>query len=373
MERQSQDPRVLIFSQRNIFRNDLFRCPLYEFEDIIAQVDHAEIMSPQGDPTTRWNQLANRLAFHAPITLKTKLEKLQINKRYDMFFAICGSPRDLVMVDAVRDWRDACKISVCLLDEMWVKQMNNHRFFLRALEGFDLVVLYYSGSVDALHKQIGSKCVFLPPGVDSIRFCPYPNPPKRVVDVYSVGRRSEITHQALLKMVDESGLFYLHDSVAGLQAINPREHRNLFANVAKRSRYFIVNPGLIDRPDKRGSQIEIGNRYFEGASAGVILLGERPTNGEFERLFDWPDALIELPYNSDKVDAVIKELDRQPKRQEEIRRANIVNTLKRHDWAYRWEAILKEVGLAPLPELSQRKERLKTLAENVCAMNQNNG
>jgi hypothetical protein len=373
MERQSQEPRVLIFSQRNIFPNDLFRCPLYEFEDIIAQVDRAEIMSPQGDPTTRWNHLANRLAFHAPIMLTTKLEKLQINKRYDMFFAICGSPRDLVMLDAVRDWRSACKTSVCLLDEMWVKQMDNHRFFLRALEGFDLVVLYYSGSVDALHKRIGSKCVFLPPGVDSIRFCPYPDLPKRCVDVYSVGRRSQITHQALLKMVDEAGLFYLHDSVAGLEAINPREHRSLFANLAKRSRYFIVNPGLVDRPDKRGTQSEAGNRYFEGASAGAILIGERPSNGEFGRLFDWPDALIELPYNSDRIGAMIRELDSQPKKQDEIRRSNIVNTLKRHDWVYRWEAILKEVGLSPLSELSERKERLKTLAEDVCAMNQEVG
>jgi hypothetical protein len=174
-------------------------------------------------------------------------------------------------------------------------------------------------------------------------------------------------------MVDEAGLFYLHDSVAGLEAINPREHRSLFANIAKRSRYFIVNPGLVDRPDKRGTQSEAGNRYFEGASAGAILIGERPSNGEFGRLFDWPDALIELPYNSDRIGAMIRELDSQPKKQDEIRRSNIVNTLKRHDWVYRWEAILKEVGLSPLSELSERKERLKTLAEDVCAMNQEVG
>src|SRR5207245_9603073 len=105
------------------------------------------------------------------------------------------------------------------------------------------------------------------------------NPPKRVVDVDSIGRRSEITHRRLLRMVAKNGIFYLHDSISGDQAIDSKEHRALVARVAKRSRYFIVNPGLIDRPEIRGNQIEIGNRYFEGAASGTIMVGERPNNG----------------------------------------------------------------------------------------------
>jgi len=251
------------------------------------------------------------------------------------------------------------------MDELWVKQMDNHRYFLDVLKGFDLVVLYYSQSVDALIERIGTRCVFLPPGVDSVRFCPYPTNPKRVVDVYSVGRRSQITHQALLRMVDECGTFYLHDSIAGLEAISPKEHRLLFANIAKRSRYFIVNPGLIDRPDRRGSQIEIGNRYFEGAAAGAIMIGEVPKNGEFEKLFDWPDAVLPLSYDSDNIGALISDLDQQPERQESIRRTNVMQALTRHDWVYRWEAILSSVGLQAMPELSQRKELLTNLARAV--------
>jgi hypothetical protein len=166
-------------------------------------------------------------------------------------------------------------------------------------------------------------------------------------------------------MAVANGLFYLHDSIAGDQSINLREHRALLANIAKRSRYFIVNPGLIDRPDKRGNQIEIGNRYFEGSASGAILVGERPQNSEFEKLFDWPDAVIHLPYDSGNIDAIMGELDRSPERVEQIRRTNMVQALLRHDWAYRWEAILKTVGREPMPELLQRKERLRTLAAAV--------
>jgi spore maturation protein CgeB len=269
------------------------------------------------------------------------------------------------MVNAVRNWKDACKTSICLIDELWVREMSGSRNFLRILEKFDVVMLYYSQSVKPLGERIGRKCVYLPPGVDSLLFSPYPDPPKRVVDVYSIGRRSQITHEALLRMVSEDGLFYLHDSIAGDQSIDSLQHRALFANVAKRSRYFLVNPGLIDRPDKRGDQIEIGNRYFEGTASGAILLGERPNNQEFEKLFDWPDAVIPLAYNSPDIGKLIKELDRQPERQDKIRKTNVEQSLLRHDWVYRWEAMLNTVGLAPMPQLFERKKRLKALAESI--------
>jgi hypothetical protein len=365
---QPGKPRILIFSLRNIFPKALFRCPHYEFEDIICEIDSAALLAPQLDPYSPRSRFAMRLAYHAPVTLNPGIRRVPAKTHYDMFFTICGglaSPYDLLMVNAVNNVRDMCKTSVCLVDELWVKQMFRHRHFLRVLANFDVVMLYYSQTVKPLSEQIGRKCVYLPPGLDGILFCPFPAPPKRAIDVYSIGRRSEITHQRLLKMVRENGLFYLHDSIGGDQAINAKEHRALFANVAKRSRYFIVNPGLIDQPEKRGNQIEIGNRYFEGAASGAIMVGARPENEEFERLFDWPDAVTHLPYDSCDIDMVIKDLDGDPERQDRIRRTGVVQALMRHDWAYRWEAILKTAGLEPMQGLLERKERLRKLAEAV--------
>ena len=129
------------------------------------------------------------------------------------------------------------------------KEMVNHRHFVRILAKFDVVMLYYSQTVKPLSNQIERRCIFLPPGVDAILFCPHPSPLKRVIDVYSMGRRSQITHQRLLRMVQESGIFYLHDSISGDLAINAKEHRAFLANIAKRSRYFIVNPGKIDKQE----------------------------------------------------------------------------------------------------------------------------
>jgi hypothetical protein len=365
MEVQASKPRVLIFSLRNIFGKALFRCPHYEFEDIICEIDSAELMAPTVDTSSERSSLAIRLPYHAPLLLNPGIKKIPSNRHYDIFFTICGYPQDLIMFNAIGNVRDFCRTSVCLLDELWVREIAKHRHFLRILAKFDLVLLYYSQTVKPLSELIGRRCAFLPPGIDSILFCPHPNPPKRVVDVYSIGRRSEITHQRLLDMALDGNLFYLHDSIGGSQAINSKEHRTLFANMAKRSRYFIVNPGKIDEPETTGNQIETGNRYFEGAASGAIMVGERPNNKVFEDLFDWPEAVTRLPYGSPDIDVIIKDLDADPKRQDRIRRTGVVQALMRHDWVYRWEAVLKAAGREPMPSALARKDRLRKLAEIV--------
>lgn len=363
MDAQPGKPRVLIFSLRNIFGKALFRCPHYEFEDIICEIDSAELLAPKVDASSRRSSSAIRLAYHTPLILNPGIQKIPSNKHYDIFFTICGYPQDLIMFNAIGNVKDFCRTSVCLLDELWVSEIVKQRHFLRILAKFDLVMLYYSQTVKPLSELIGRKCAFLPPGVDTILFCPNPDPPERVVDVYSIGRRSEITHQTLLNMARRDGLFYLHDSIGGSQAVNSKEHRALFANVAKRSRYFIVNPGKIDEPEKRGNQIETSNRYFEGAASGAIMVGERPDNEVFEGLFDWPEAVTRLPYDSPDIDLIIRDLDADPKRQDRVRRAGVVQALKRHDWVYRWEAVLKAVGHEPMPGALERKDRLRKLAE----------
>jgi Glycosyl transferases group 1 len=365
MDTQRGKPRALIFSLRNIFGKALNRCPHYEFEDLICEIDSAELVAPTVDPSSRRASLATRLAYHAPVSLNPGIPRAPAKGRYDILFTICGFPQDLIMFDAVSDLRNICGTSVCLLDELWVKDIVKHRHFMRILAKFDVVMQYHSQTVKPLSELIGRKCVYLPPAVDTVSFCPYPDPPERVVDVYSIGRRSSLTHQRLLDMARESGLFYLYDTIGGSQAINAKEHRALFANVAKRSRYFLVNPGKIDDPDQTGHQVEFGYRYFDGAASGAIMLGEIPDNEVFSKLFDWPDAVIRLPYDSSEIDRVIRDLDGDPKRQDRIRRTGVAQALLRHDWVYRWEAILNAVGLEPLPGALERKDRLRKLAAAV--------
>jgi hypothetical protein len=49
--------------------------------------------------------------------------------------------------------------------------------------------------------------------VDAIRFSPYPNPPARVIDVYSLGRRLDGLHRTLLKFTAERNMFYVYETL----------------------------------------------------------------------------------------------------------------------------------------------------------------
>ena len=178
MEAQRGTPRVLIFSLRNIFGKALFRCPHFEFEDLICEMNSAELLAPKLDPSSARSSFAARLAYHAPIILNPGLRKISAKQQYDILFTVCGYPQDLIMFNAVSNLRDVCKTSVCLLDELWINEIVQSRHFLPILAKFDVVLLYYSQTVKPLSEIIGRECIYLPPGVDAVSFCPDPNPPR---------------------------------------------------------------------------------------------------------------------------------------------------------------------------------------------------
>jgi hypothetical protein len=175
-------------------------------------------------------------------------------------------------------------------------------------------------------------------------------------------------------MAAEDKKLYVYDTINSLKAHDLDDHRAMMANLANRSRYFIVSPGKFDKPEETGGLSEFGNRYVESAAAGAISIGMRPYNNkEFEKIFNWPDAVIEVPFDSDEIVSVIRELDKEPERQMKIQQTNITQCLLNHDWAYRWESILNLAGMEPLPALQDRKLALMDLAAVVdeeCAQQQ---
>jgi len=118
-------------------------------------------------------------------------------------------------------------------------------------------------------------------------------------------------------------------------------------------------------PEETDKTSEFGCRYFEGAAAGTIVIGERPRNAEFDRIFHWRDALIGLPFGAGNIAEVMYQLDKQPERQAAARRKNMVEMLLHHDWAYRWEHVLNLAKIPAAPGLAKRKEKLRELADMV--------
>ena len=362
----SREPRVLMFSQRGL-DGLLSRCVSYEFEDVIRGIDDVTLVAPGRPPLFQWRtRLSHRLAMRLPITLNPGLDRTEVDKDYDLFLAVVAFPQDLSTLQAMPGWRRRSRCAICVIEELWPGQLRHFSGYAKLLEQFDHVLLYCNFTVNALRTAMATDCRYLPPGVDAIRFCPYPDPAPRSVYVYSIGRRSPVIHEELLRHCGRERLWYVHDTInihEAKRTDNPLSHRNLVANTTKRSRYFVANIGKIERRCETGGHQEVGFRFFEGAAAGAVMFGEPPDTDVFQSLFDWPDSVLRVPYDSSNARAILADLDSQPARVSRIRRDNVVNSLLRHDWLYRWRTLLDLAGLDPTPAFHQRENRLQQLAD----------
>ena len=97
------------------------------------------------------------------------------------------------------------------------------------------------------------------------------------------------------------------------------------------------------------------------------MLGVPPECESFTRNFDWEDAVIQVAYDAPNIVEILAELDSQPDRLQKIRTNNVVNSLLKHDWVYRWETILATVGLDSTPAMAARKANLQNLAQTILA------
>ena len=372
------EARTCVFSQRHL-QQLLSACGDYEFEDLLCEFDDVDILTAQpshGFKTIR--RISNQLARRTSIAcLNPGVRKQRIDRDYDLFFAKFLLQQDLLSLNALKKWKERCRVAICWLAEVWVDDVNKWKGYAKILSQFDYVILNCFASVKPMQDLIKRPCLYVPPGIDAIKFCPYPNPPLRPVDVYSLGRKSQITHKALLKMAEQKKIFYLYDTIIRKETARPAEHRSLIANIAKRSRYFLVNPAKIDRRFETCGQNEIGFRYFEGTAAGTVMIGEHPETEVFREHFGWPDSVIRVPFDTPDISDILAELDSEPERIAEARKNNIVQSLLRHDWAYRWNTILNIASLKPCAALTDRLEYLKKLAEEIksdsAALNQSQG
>lgn len=377
-------PRTLIVSEFNAGDRAHFALA-HEFCRLVAEIDDADIVAPgidnyldryfgrflpdhDGHNVQRdFNRLVNGMRKGLRLRNRPTIAPAEIDKTYDLFFFVGWSPQSLVELARIKRWRSRCKYAVAYLFELWSTTLERDKAYLRLLDQFDRVFLLHSAAIPRLHHYTCAFCSALPTGVDCLIATPYPSPPERVLDVYSIGNRSASLHRQLVSLAQSRGLFYVYDSLSSTDSRvkDWREHRLLLASMIKRARYFIAfSPASLAIPKAQkvdGEQV-LPSRLFEGAAGGAVLLGTAPRCAEFDVCFDWPDAVIEISPEEKDIGAVIGSLDAQPERIARVRHANVVSCLLRHDWVYRWEHILCAIGLDPLPPLQERKAGLCEIA-----------
>lgn len=363
-------PRIAILSSRTK-NNFIFNSCLYEFEDIIAEVDNVDIFNL--DPSNPLEVFAQRVVkksseYIYPLTkLSPPLKsKIDLDQEYDILFVILDFPYNILNINLIKQWRKKCKIAVCYVIELWKTELKKFHNYLTFLGDFDLIFLGHSQIVKDVQDIAQTPSAYLAPGNDTLKFCPKSLDSDRFIDISTMGRRSQITHETLLELTQKRDFFYHYDFLnsSDLRTNHHQAHRILNANILKHSRYFIAHHAKVNCLEQTGGQIEIGYRFFEGAAAGAVMLGKAPQNDVFEQYFGWKNAVIPMQFDEPNITKIIDELDSQPELLRQIRSENIKNSLLQHDWAYRWQTVLDKADLAPTEKLKQRIDNLHKVANS---------
>ena len=335
-------------------------------EQLIAEVTRGEIWSPPPGRTTGFtDRAAARLGakFRPALRLPRFVEPPRSNGRYDVLFVAVQRPSDLVALSTLGDWRRFADRAVCYIEEVWAAEVESLRRVLGLVADFDQRFVTAANTIPALQRVTASSWHFLAFAVDAQLFAPIGPDSDRPIAVANIGRRSPITHGALLDWARRSDHLYYFDSFSPLKVKDPSEHRWMLASLMKRTEVAISNRGIGFDPGRTKQQEELAFRYFEAGAAGAVMVGQPPDTPVFEELFDWPDALIEAPFDCPSIGELVDDLLADEARLRTIHRRNVAECLARHDHVHRWIQICELLGIEPGARAFARVEALEKLAE----------
>jgi hypothetical protein len=362
--------RILIVSSRG-FNSAAASCGCYEFEDLICDVDDADLFVPVNTHDlmrkmyrlTKYISRSDRLAAK----LTPYPQEFVIDHEYDLLLIIVHNVWDLQLINSIQGWQTKCRHTACLITELHETELNNWRLLQEPFQNFDLIFACTYLCNTKLSQAIDRPVIYLPGGTDALKFCPYPNLPERSIDVIALGRRPPEIHRSLIEHAQTSNFFYYYDTVKkqALEIDNFSEHRIKLISLMQRTKFSINYFAKFDEPALTKNSQEIGFRFFEGAAAGTIMLGLPPANEMFSEYFDWEDVVIEIDPDSQDIINTIAKLESQPEKLANIRRQNVVNSLLKHDWVYRWQTVLAAFNLTPTQSIIDRQQQLQQLAQEI--------
>jgi hypothetical protein len=297
-----------------------------------------------------------------------------LRREFEFFFPVFNHAYELYALATIPNWRLCCDKAACFINETWSDMLPE--YLIELLSAFDHIFLGSRNSVESVARITGRPCSYLPLAVDVTRFAPASPDQSRPIHVCNIGRRSPITHQALLEAVERQHGFYYYDTVAAsgdarehrtFRVDSAREHRGMLATILKHSRYFFANRSYVNKPEFTAGREEISARFYEGAAAGTVMIGEAPRTEEFRRQFDWPDAMVHVPFDSADIGRILAELDADPERLRAARRNNVREAALRHDWLHRIQVIFDVIGLRVTDEMRARADLLGRIAHGFAA------
>lgn len=368
--------KLLLLSERRIA--DLVAyCLAYEFEDVVATCIETQRIDVIDRPALERSRKAYKLArlMGASLDLARRFAPRPsarniLDQDYELFFPVFNNGYELYSLECIPNWRERSRKAACYIVEIPLEPLPT--YLVELLSSFDHIFVGFRSNMQQFSRITGRPCTYLPYAADVLRFAPTFLDQPRPISVCNIGRRSIVTHQALLEHSERNQDFYYYDTVAasGSNLLDrtfrvdcAHDHRRMLATILKNTRYFIANRSYVNNPNWTADLDEISARFYEGAASGAIMMGEAPRTEEFKQQFDWEDAMFGLPFDSPDVGRIIAEFDSDPTRMQAARRRNVREAAKKHDWLHRMEVVFDVLGLVPTERMVMRRRRLDRIAE----------
>jgi hypothetical protein len=311
-----------------------------EFEDLFQRLCGFRILCPD-----------HRTLLHGPLgkvqrRLLGRFHRLtDADANAELLLVVARTPSDLGMLYSLAGARKRFrKIAGYVIDSYFT-------------EGFESSVLSYDHifsttkeGADLVRAKFGVSSSVLRQGFDCLTWASID--PNRSIDLIGFGRQPTSYHREFQRSfhASNSNILYLHSPIGAKAGSAVWEERPMMLKLLQRSKMSLAFHLLVE-PDEARPRAEnfVTSRWFESLAAGCIVIGKRPLGEMAAEMFDWPNALIELPDAPSAAADLIQSLAGDAKFLRETRTRNVIEMCRRHDWRYRIRDIYEHFHLS-LPE-----------------------
>jgi glycosyl transferase family 1 len=264
--------------------------------------------------------------------------------RGDVLWVVLMGPENSDL-DLLRGWSDGFGTKILYLFDTFETQLPALRKLL-SLTRWDVAVTSFNEAVPTLERETGIRWHCVPQGVLSSRFQPLVG--TRPIPFSAYGRREPRVHKAALAWARRTRLHYDFTVSRSVDlSLDSRDTYEHYAWHLRNSVFSFCWPVELTNPSLAGSLYPITCRWFEGASAGTVIVGRAPNNPAMLDYFG-PDLVVPLDPDMDEA-AIGRRMDELWEQRAGHLRAAERRAERRDAWT--WEARVREMlRIARLPE-----------------------
>jgi len=320
-----------------------------ELAELLAAYFDAEVLSPK-PMVNSWplRKLRPHQVAYAPLQTRGG----------DVLIVVARGPGDLGMVKAIADCRKKfSKIYGFVTDSYFQPG------FVPETTLFDAITVTAHDDVAYPQARFGIPVHQLYQGADCLTWVPREGK-SREIDVMGFGRTPP-SYQACFAQrfhPASSPYLYLHSPLGNLAGASVHLERGMLFKLLQRSRISLAFHLYVEPQGDRPRSMMVTSRWLESLLSGCIVAGRRPVSRMADDMLCWPGATLELsPDASTAADELVSLLARDDELAEQ-RRSNMCQTLTRHDWRYRIEALCRLFNLPVPPALLSDLAQVQALA-----------